>query len=154
MCVLSQAANIRFAEKRDLTQLVQLCQEHADYERADYDPSDKADMLGVFLFGESPVAHCLVVEKDEMLIGFATCMKQFSTWDAGYYIYLDCLYLKADVRGQGLGTLLIHHIIAHARNEKCKVIQWQTPVFNEKAIRFYQKIGGVSKTKERFFLQA
>lgn len=41
----------------------------------------------------------------------------------------------------------------YAKAENCHMIQWQTPVFNDKAIRFYQKIGGISKPKERFFMK-
>ncbi|MEO1715245.1 MAG: GNAT family N-acetyltransferase, partial [Bacteroidota bacterium] len=77
----------------------------------------------------------------------------FSTWDAEYYVYLDCLYLEPQTRGQGIGTQIMEEVKAFARAEDCSVIQWQTPDFNEKAIRFYQKIGGVSKAKERFFLE-
>ncbi len=32
------------------------------------------------------------------------------------------------------------------------MIQWQTPIFNQQTIYFYRKIGGISKTKERFWL--
>jgi hypothetical protein len=31
-------------------------------------------------------------------------------------------------------------------------VQWQTPAWNEGAIRFYDRIGAVSKEKLRFFL--
>jgi hypothetical protein len=33
------------------------------------------------------------------------------------------------------------------------MLQWQTPVFNEKAIRFYHRMGATSKDKVRFFLE-
>lgn len=34
----------------------------------------------------------------------------------------------------------------------CAMIQWQTPEFNKRAIKFYKRIGAVGKSKERFFL--
>lgn len=40
----------------------------------------------------------------------------------------------------------------YAKAENCTIIQWQTPSFNKKAIDFYRKIGGISKSKERFCL--
>jgi hypothetical protein len=36
---------------------------------------------------------------------------------------------------------------------KCNHIQWQTPDFNKRAIKFYERIGGISKSKERYFLK-
>jgi GNAT superfamily N-acetyltransferase len=94
----------------------------------------------------------LVVEKENTLIGYATFMKQFSTWDADFYIYLDCLYLKETSRGKGLGKIIMEMIKEYSKVENCTHIQWQTPNFNKKAIQFYLKIGATAKTKERFFL--
>ena len=144
---------IRFAEKKDLPQIIELCKEHAEYEKAKYEQENKADLLSAFIFGQNPSLKCLIVEQDNSIIGYATFMKQFSTWDADFYIYLDCLFLKANTRGQGIGTRLMEKVEQYAKVENCKIIQWQTPDFNKKAIDFYKKIGGVSKTKERFCLE-
>jgi uncharacterized protein YneR len=37
-----------------------------------------------------------------------------------------------------------------AKEKGCVNVQWQTPVFNEKAIRFYERIGGKALDKKRF----
>ena len=151
MCVLEEhKTGIRFAQKKDMPQLVALCKRHAEYEKAEYDPKNKVELLSEFIFGQNPLLTCLVAEQENSIVGYATCMKQFSTWDADFYIYLDCLYLEENVRGQGMGTLLMKKIKQFAKMENCSVIQWQTPSDNQKAIDFYQKIGGFSKTKERF----
>jgi len=144
---------IRPARKQDMERIIVLCQAHAEYERSDYDPDQKEEILSRFIFRQNLPLHCLVVEKAEALVGYATFMKQFSTWDAEYYVYLDCLYLEPQTRGRGIGTQIMEEVKAFARAEDCSGIQWQTPDFNEKAIRFYQKIGGVHKAKERFFLE-
>ncbi len=77
-------------------------------------------------------------------------LKQFSTWDARYYYYMDCLYLKAKVRGQGYGKKIMDELKKIA-NKNRSHLQWQTHVFNEGAIKFYESIGALHKTKERFF---
>lgn len=141
---------IRFAEKRDLPQIIELSAEHAEYEQADYIRKDKSELLSKFLFGQNPSLNCLVVEQENLIVGYATFMKQFSTWDTDFYIYLDCLFLKENARGNGLGGLLMEKIKEYAKNQNCNIIQWQTPDFNQKAIDFYRKIGGISKSKERF----
>jgi len=143
---------IRYAKKRDLPQLIELCKHHAEYEQAAYDEKGKPELLAGFLFGQTPSLKCLVVEQANSLIGYATFMKQFSTWDAGYYIYLDCLFLKEAARGKGLGGFIMERLKEYVKIENCSSLQWQTPDSNQKAIDFYRKIGGVSKRKERFFL--
>jgi len=143
---------IRFVEKTDLEALVQLCELHAAFEEAEYDSVNKKDKLQEHLFSIRPSLRCLVVEKDKKLIGYATYMKQFSTWDAAYYIYMDCLFLTEDSRGLGIGEKLVLFIKQEASKSKCSHIQWQTPDFNKRAIKFYQRIGAKSKPKERFFL--
>ncbi len=144
--------DIRFAEKKDLPQIIELCIEHAKYERAEFEQKNKTELLSKFIFGQDSALQCLVVSQENSIIGYATFMKQFSTWDAGFYLYLDCLYLKANTRGLGLGTRLMEKVKEYAKDENCTIIQWQTPDFNRKAIDFYQKMGGISKTKERFCL--
>lgn len=143
---------IRFAKEKDLPQIVKLCQAHAEFEQANYEPTDKLDLLSKFLFTENPVLKCLVVQQEKMLIGYATFMKQFSTWDADFYIYLDCLYLNEASRGKGLGKIIMKMIAEYGKTQNCTHLQWQTPSFNEKAIQFYKKIGANSKNKERFYL--
>jgi L-amino acid N-acyltransferase YncA len=144
---------VRFAEKTDLPQIIDLCMEHAAYEKSTYDVENKAERLAEFLFGQLPCLKCLVVMQEDIVVGYATFIKQFSTWEAGFYLYLDCLFLKESARGKGTGTLLMQKITAYATEQNCHGMQWQTPVFNKKAISFYHKIGGISKKKERFYLK-
>ncbi|MDO7173716.1 GNAT family N-acetyltransferase [Mariniflexile sp. AS56] len=142
--------DIRFAKERDIKDIIKLCALHAAFEGAAFNISNKEELLSKYLFSGSDVLKCLVVEEGSQIVGYATFMKQFSTWDAQFYIYLDCLFFKKEMRGKGLGTKLMNKIKSHAKTENCHSIQWQTPNFNIKAIQFYQKIGAMSKTKERF----
>ena len=151
-------SSIRYAKIKDLPQIICLCKAHAEYEHTQYESGNKDDLLSGFLFGKSPFGKspsvkCLVVEHNDSIIGYATFMKQFSTWDANFYVYIDCLFLKASARGKGFGTLIMEEIKKYAAYENCNLIQWQTPHSNKNAIGFYRKIGGVSKTKERFIMK-
>ena len=95
-------------------------------------------------------AYCLLVESHQHIVGYATFIKQFSTWDAAFYLYLDCLYFESEARGLGLGKQVMQYLMTFAKAQNCSRIEWQTPDFNQPAIRFYQKLGAVPKTKERF----
>ncbi|MFT5917067.1 MAG: hypothetical protein ACI81T_003581, partial [Bacteroidia bacterium] len=48
---------------------------------------------------------------------------------------------------------LIRRIQSEAKKLNCSLIQWQTPDFNTRAMKFYKRIGASSKSKERFFLE-
>lgn len=143
---------IRFVKKSDLDALIHLCELHAAFEKAEYNRTNKKNLLSNHLFSAQPSLFCLVVEQSNELVGYTTYMKQFSTWDAALYIYMDCLFLKEASRGYGIGERLIERIKEEARKTKSSHIQWQTPDFNLRAINFYHRIGAKSKRKERFFL--
>ncbi|MFP4090114.1 MAG: GNAT family N-acetyltransferase [Cyclobacteriaceae bacterium] len=69
---------------------------------------------------------------------------------AAPFLYLDCLYLEEDYRGWGIGEAMIKKLQVIAKEKACVNMQWQTPVFNQGAIRFYKKIGDEVKDKARF----
>ncbi len=145
--------SIRFAKQEDMHQIIELCEAHAIYEKSDYSRKNKAIQLSKGLFSDNPKLYCLVVEIDKQLIGYATYMKQYSTWDACEYIYMDCLYIDEEVRGLRIGEKLVKRIQKEGNILGCEHIQWQTPSFNKRAMKFYKRIGAISKPKERFFLK-
>jgi len=67
-----------------------------------------------------------------------------------YYMYLDCLFVKEGFRGKRIGVLLMEKAKVYALENDCSTMEWQTPSFNEDAIRFYYRLGAKSKAKERF----
>jgi len=143
---------IRFAKSEDIDQIIDLCELHAIYEEAFYAKEGKARQLKEDLFDPDPKLFCLVVENEGKIIAYATYMKQYSTWDAGEYIYMDCIFVRDHARGNKIGENLMTHIKKEAALAECNLIQWHTPDFNTRAIKFYKRIGATSKTKERFFL--
>ena len=146
--------NIRFAKIVDMDQIVQLCKGHAAYEKSAYSEEGKKELLTKSIFQENPPLYCLVAAQDNYLLGYLTYMKQFSTWDANYYVYMDCLFMLEAARGFGIGEKLVNRMKEESRKQNCQLIQWQTPDFNERAIKFYKRIGATSKSKERFYLDS
>lgn len=143
---------IRNAETKDIDEIIKLCAEHAEFERAEFSARGKAENLAKHLFAENPPVYCLVVESENELLGYTTFMPEFSTWDADYYVYMDCLFLRPHARNLGIGKQLIKEISKFAKFRNIKQLQWHTPDFNERAIKFYQRIGAGSKEKTRFYL--
>lgn len=141
---------IRAVEAQDLLALVGLCHKHAEYEQANYNPINKEEQLGKALFAETPKLFCWVVESNGQLLGYASYTFDYSTWDAGMFLYLDCLYLEPECRGLDIGEEIMQKLKGVAQQNNCVNVQWQTPDFNTKAIRFYERMGGIGRNKVRF----
>ncbi len=43
-------------------------------------------------------------------------------------------------------------VVEEARSMRCEVIQWQTPIFNTRALKFYERRGATANDKRRFHL--
>lgn len=143
---------IRKAKPSDIEEIITLCAEHAAYEKAEYLAKGKADKLSSFLFSDSPTLFCLLAENETGILGYATFMKEFSTLDAAFYLHMDCLFLRPKARNLSIGEQIMKEIAKQAIAMDCHQIQWQTPEFNTKALKFYHRIGAVSKLKYRLFL--
>lgn len=142
---------IRTATSGDVDAIARLMVAHALYEKSIIEEEGLATKFEKHLAKPETGLRCLVVEHKQQLVGYTTFIKQFSTWDADFYIYLDCLYLDDSMRGRGIGQELMDQIREYAQAEGCSQIQWQTPDFNTGAIKFYKRLGATAKAKERFF---
>jgi len=144
--------SIRSCEIADLAKLVILCQKHAAFEKADYDPKGKEESLKKALFDEQPKLFCMVVEVNKTIAGYVSYTFDYSTWDAGTFLYMDCLFLEEKARNFGIGEVLINKLKEIGKAKNCINLQWQTPEFNKRAIQFYNRIGAKGSNKARFSL--
>ncbi|MBN8735384.1 MAG: GNAT family N-acetyltransferase [Xanthomonadales bacterium] len=143
---------VRPAALDDVDGLVELCREHARYERAEFDPCGAVDRLRDAIFSRPVRLHAWVAASGDGLTGYATATAEFSTWDAREYLHMDCLFVREGRRNAGVGAALMAAVVAHARKYRLAEIQWQTPIWNEGAARFYRRKGTVEHIKRRYFL--
>ncbi|WP_432035201.1 N-acetyltransferase family protein [Streptomyces cucumeris] len=146
---------VRAGVREDLPRVAELAAEHAAYERADPPAGDFAERLAEALFDRSPPWVSLLVAAlpDGRLAGYATCAPEFATWQGLRYLHMDCLYLRAEHRGHGLGRRLFDAVAAEAGALRLTEIQWNTPLWNEDAMRFYERLGAVRRDKARYGLR-
>lgn len=149
---LTRSVSIRPVGADDLPELVELIREHARYERASEPRPDLEITLAAWLFVPQPRLRVLVAVQDDALVGYATWSLEASTWQVAEYAHLDCLYLRETTRGRGAGRLLMRAVEAEARAAGAGELQWQTPEWNEGAIRFYRRTGAREDAKARFTL--
>ncbi|MFF5444098.1 GNAT family N-acetyltransferase [Streptomyces sp. NPDC012888] len=144
---------VRAARPEDLPRLVELIHEHVAYEKAAPRAAGLAERLGPQLFAPDARLWALIAEDAEgTAVGYAACSAEYSFWDARHYLHMDCLYLAEGARGQGLGQDLVRAVAELAREVGAEQVQWQTPDWNEGAIRFYDRLGATGLPKRRYSL--
>jgi GNAT superfamily N-acetyltransferase len=83
----------------------------------------------------------LVAELDGAVIGFAHYRSHPDTFTGGRDWYLDDLFVDPAVRGAGVATALIEHLIGLARaSEPAGTLRWITADDNARAQRVYDRI--------------
>ena len=143
---------IRPIAERDLAELVELCAEHATFERAVYEREGKLERLNALLFGREPSLRIWVAESEGTLVAYASATIDTSTWAAERFIHMDCLFVRASHRNQNIGARLLRRVALEGKRLGIAHMQWQTPTWNVNADRFYRRMPlGVT---EKFRYQA
>lgn len=141
---------IRPANTEDLPELLELIREHALYEKSAAPDHGLAARLHRMMFAASPRLHVLVASLGGKLVGYASWSLQVETWHAAEYAHLDCLFLRDSARGFGTGENLMRSVARDALAAGTLEMQWQTPAWNEGAIRFYRRLTSEPLSKLRF----
>ena len=132
---------IRSATIDDISIILQLIKELADYEKArDEVEATEVDLANTIL-AEDPKAHCEVIEVDGEVVGMAIWFLNYSTWQGKHGIYLEDLYIKPEYRGRGYGKALLKYLAAICNERGYGRFQWWVLDWNSPAIEFYRSLG-------------
>lgn len=146
------AVTLRRTSGADLDALLPLCAEHAAYERLAHDTAGRHQALAAALDATPPRLYAWLAFAGDTAIGYASATLDFSTLDRAPFLHLDCLYVREAWRGRAIGRRLWQLVRDHAVQLRCRQLQWQTPDWNEAAIRFYRGLGARAQAKQRFTL--
>jgi len=137
--------SIRAAERSDLSLILSLIRELAEYEREPDAVEATVEGLERHLFGEGygrgPAAECVIGEIDGHSQGFALYFVNFSTWRGRPGLYLEDLFVRPAARGRGLGRALFLHLAALAVERGFGRMEWAVLDWNTPAIDFYRALG-------------
>lgn len=138
-------SNIRIvpATEGDLPVILDLIHALADYEKLAHMVTATEERLRKTLFGIKPAAEVLLAHYECECAGFAVYFASYSTFLAQAGLYLEDLYVKPHLRGQGIGLALLKHLARLATERGCGRMEWGVLDWNQPAIRFYQKLGAV-----------
>ena len=132
--------NIRNGKKEDMTAVLKLIQELADFEKEPDAVKITVKDLIRDGFGDQPLFHVFVAEINSEIVGIAFYYYRYSTWK-GKIIHLEDLVVKNNMRGKGVGYALYSEIIKQAQKDNVRRIDWNVLDWNTPAIDFYEKTG-------------
>lgn len=134
---------IRRVRESDVSAVVALVHELAEYERAAHECHLTDEQLRAALFAEQPALFGHVAEVDGEVVGFALWFLNFSTWRGVHGIYLEDLYVRPGLRGSGLGKALLTELARECVARGYQRLEWWVLDWNEPSIGFYKKLGAV-----------
>ena len=78
---------------------------------------------------------------DGHVVGLAAISFKDNLWQEGVIAYVEELVVLDSVRGRGIGTKLLEHLFALAREHQCKRIELDTAFHRLDAQRLYERVG-------------
>ncbi|MES1195790.1 MAG: GNAT family N-acetyltransferase, partial [Steroidobacter sp.] len=132
---------LRPARRDDVSLILQLIHELADFEHLRDEVTATAAQLEQHLFGAQPYAEVLLAFVNDQPAGFALFFHNYSTFVGKPGIYLEDLYVRDQFRAQGVGTALLKAVGELAVSRNCGRYEWSVLNWNKRAIDFYEKMG-------------
>ena len=133
---------LRFADIDDVPLILRFIRELADYEKMLNEVVATEDILRESLF-ERKIAEVIIGEYKNEPIGFCLFFHNFSTFLGRPGIYLEDLYVRPEMRGNGMGKIILSFLAKLAVERKCGRLEWWCLDWNELSVRFYKKLGAV-----------
>ena len=142
---------IRTTTEADVPIILSLIHELAEYERAPDAVVANETGLREVLFGPKRSAEVLLALEEGEPVGFAVYFYNFSTWLGRPGLYLEDLFIRPSVRGNGYGRALLERLARIAQERGCGRMEWAVLDWNDPAIQFYRKLGAEPMTEWTVF---
>src|SRR6266567_1559705 len=113
------------AAEPDVPVILDLIRGLAEYEKLSHLVTATEEQLRVTLFGARPAAEVLLARWDAECAGFALFFPNYSTFLAQPGVYLEDLYVRPHLRGQGIGAALLTELARLAVQRNCGRVQWE-----------------------------
>ncbi len=131
---------IRRAQPEDGATIADLVRALARYEKLEHEAlATAADFTRDLAEPGGPGA--LIAERGGAPCGFALYFFNYSTFLGRRGLYLEDLFVKEEMRGQGVGKALLIELARLARDHDCGRMEWSVLDWNAPAIAFYRSLG-------------
>jgi len=85
--------------------------------------------------------YWILVTEDSRAVGNVSVIKEWSDWHAGYYWWIQSMYIHPDYRGKGLIELLLNTVKDAAKDNHALDLRLYVHKLNARAIKAYRKSG-------------
>ncbi|MGF0333654.1 N-acetyltransferase family protein [Ectopseudomonas toyotomiensis] len=133
---------VREARAEDVPALLPLMRELARFEDYLEDFAVDEVQLTARAFAAEPQCRIFVAEASDRLLGYAVTQELTFTYDLRPTVRLKELYVAPDARCQRLGEQLLAAVARWAKARGAGRLKWDVLAGNQKAERFYQRLGG------------
>ena len=130
--------NVRKGKKEDLTDVLFMIKELAEYENSLHEVEITIEQLQKDGFGNKPYFSFLIASIEGKAIGFSFYFIRYSTWK-GKFLFLEDFYIKEEYRNKGVGSILFQETINLCKELEVNGMMWQGLDWNTSAIDFYKK---------------
>lgn len=140
--IVPMAFQIRQASLGDLAILVSFTLAEA-HEAEGIDGSASTIREGVRAGLEDPAiaTYWLMESPDFGVVGSISAVREWSDWNAGYYWWIQSLYIKPEFRGRGLLKPLIEAVREEAKRHGALELRLYAHRSNERALSAYRREG-------------
>ena len=138
---MNQQLLIREAKLADIPAITLLIREFAEFEKlTEWCEVTETD-LHESIFGKQSFVQALVAMDGVRYVGYALYFPVFKSFRGERSIFLEDLYVTPDLRGNGLGLVMLRAVAKHAKGKGYTRLDWQALKWNEAAIKFYKNLG-------------
>lgn len=132
---------MRAAEEKDLVAIAVLIREFAEFENLSAWCEVTEDDLHTAIFGKKSFVRGLVALSNGRYVGYAIFYPTFKSFRGERSIFLEDLYVTPDLRGNGLGFVMLKEVAKYAKESGFARMDWQALKWNAPAVKFYESIG-------------
>lgn len=138
----SQNLVVRRATCLDLEKLVSFAiAEAGEAEKTSRSPELVREGVRVGLENDTIAMYWVLEDDVSEIIGNVSVVKEWSNWNAGYYWWIQSMFLHPEYRGKGLMDMLIEAVKKAAKQEDAVEVRLYVHNKNERAIKAYRKSG-------------
>ena len=88
---------------------------------------------------------------DRRIVAMMIFSRVLFSGDGKSSLYLSKLYVENDMRGQGIGSLMLNRLVQLAKDRDYARVFWGTNPSNKSAAEFYEKLGAIEEKGVRWF---
>ena len=90
---------------------------------------------------DSIARYWLLVDESDVACGCTSVVKEWSDWNAGFYWWIQSMYIATEHRGKGYLAMLIDRVVEAAEKDGCLDLRLYVHHENPAAMQAYKKVG-------------